>query len=76
VPNFAAKTNRRASLLRPIEADKRFETSSLRYLCVLCVSAVKIRRTFSTAETQSTQRKRREFLRSCATRRSGEHISS
>jgi len=35
--------------------------NSLRYLCVLCVSAVNIRCTiFSTAETQRTQRQRRE----------------
>ena len=35
---------------------------SLRCLCVLCVSAVKIRAHFSTAETQRTQRQRREDL--------------
>ena len=40
---------------------------SLRDLCVLCVSAVKIGRAHSTtAETQRTQRSRREFLRRSA----------
>jgi hypothetical protein len=38
--------------------------SSLRLLCVLCVSAVKDSGAVSTAETERTQRKRREFLRS------------
>jgi hypothetical protein len=39
--------------------------NSLRNLCILCVSAVKIGRAHSiTAETQRTQRLRREVLRS------------
>jgi hypothetical protein len=64
-----------------IEADKRFETASLRYLCVLGVSAVKIRRTFfnrrdaENAEvaqrvSTKTQRKRREK------RKLGHHLKS
>jgi hypothetical protein len=53
-------------LVREENLRLRFLSFSLRFLCVLSVSAVQLSNQIP-AETQRTQRKRREILKSAAT---------